>query len=113
MFTVKSGEFHERNRPYVAFHANDTLSAPVPVITGSRPIPGVEDMIGEYFCGDARMVIPGLFPVAEDADDAGMILQVPFTQPQLPAPQSSGPSQLAVHMRLQGFFAAIAVHADG
>jgi hypothetical protein len=76
-------------------------------------MPGVDDMIGEYICGDARMIMPELFPMAEDADDAGMTLHFPFTQPQLPAPQSSGPSQLAVHMRLQACFAATAVHPEG
>ncbi len=33
-------------------------------------------------------------------DDAGTTEHLPFIHPQVPAPQSSGPSQDAVHMRL-------------
>jgi len=70
-------------------------------------------MIGEYFRGDAFIVIAVSFWGAKDPDDAGTTLHFPFTQPQLPAPQSSGPSQLAVHMRLQGCFTTAAVQLDG
>ncbi len=54
-------------------------------------------------------VVPG----CEEAGDAGTTLHVPFTQPQVPAPQSSGPVQTAVHMRLQGCFAGAAMQRDG
>jgi hypothetical protein len=59
------------------------------------------------------MVIEVRFSEGGDAEDAGITLHVPFTHPQLPAPQSSGPSQLAVHIRLQGRFTASAVQRDG
>jgi hypothetical protein len=72
-------------------------------------------MTGEYFRGEALIVIAVRAEGAgtDTAGDAGTTLHFPFTHPQLPAPQSSGPSQLAVHMRLQGFFAMTAVQLDG
>jgi hypothetical protein len=109
----KSGAFHDRNCPKVVFHSNDALSAPNPVITGSSPMPGVDDMTGEYNRGDALSVTAVNFMGAEGADEAEMTLHFPCTQPHRPTPQSSGPSQLAVHMRLQGFFTGTAVQPDG
>jgi hypothetical protein len=70
-------------------------------------------MTGEYFSGEALIVIAVRSAGTDDADDAGTTLHLPFTHPQLPAPQSSGPSQLAVHMRLQGCFTFTAVQVDG
>ena len=84
-----------------------------PVTTGSSPIPGVDDMIGEYRRGVALIVIPVCPPGADVAGDAGTTLHLPFTHPQLPAPQSIGPSQLAVHSRLQTRFAGPAMQLDG
>ena len=69
--------------------------------------------MGEYRRGEALTVIPVCPPGADVAGDAGTTLHFPFTHPQLPAPQSIGPSQLAVHRRLQGRFAGPAVQLDG
>jgi hypothetical protein len=59
------------------------------------------------------MVIEVRFREEGDAEDAGITVHAPFTHPQLPAPQSSGPSQPLVHIRLQGRFTASAVQRDG
>jgi hypothetical protein len=62
------------------------------------PTPTVEDIMGEYRCGEAISFseVWGIF--VEDV--AGTTKHVPFGHPQLPAPQSSGPSQDAVHKKL-------------
>jgi hypothetical protein len=69
--------------------------------------------MGEYRRGEAVIVIPVRPTGGVDENDAGTTLHFPFTHPQLPAPQSSGPSQLAVQRRLQGRLAARAVQLDG
>jgi hypothetical protein len=47
----------------------------------------------------------------EEAD--GTTLHVPFTHPQLPAPQSIGPSQLAVHSRVHTPLSALLMQLVG
>jgi hypothetical protein len=73
-------------------------------------MPGVEDMMMEYRWGVAQIRTAG-----EDAGVAagvavccaGTMLQVPCTHPQEPAPQSSGPWQLIVHISVQTRFATL------
>ena len=72
-----------------------------PDMTGSSPIPGVDDMMGEYRLGDALIVIAARSAGMDSTFVAGTTAHFPFTHPQLPAPQSSGPSQFAVHVMVQ------------
>jgi len=55
-------------------------------------------MRGEYRCGLAVSCkdVRGVLGV----EAAGITEHPPFVHPQLPAPQSSGPSQFWVHIRL-------------
>jgi hypothetical protein len=54
----------------------------------------------------------GSFVTAGRGDD-GTTLHFPFTHPQLPAPQSIGPSQLIVHIRLHTPLFALLVQLVG
>lgn len=63
--------------------------------------------MGEYRCGLAVRVIEVFVTTDNVGGSAGITAHLPFVHPQLPAPQSSGPSQLMVHMTLsQTGFAA-------
>jgi hypothetical protein len=56
----------------------------------------------------------GNFGTVVRGDDAdGTTLHFPFTHPQLPAPQSIGPSQLIVHIRLHTPLFALLVQLVG
>jgi hypothetical protein len=56
----------------------------------------------------------GSFVTVINGDDAeGTTLHFPFTHPQLPAPQSIGPSQLIVHIRLHTPLFALLVQLVG
>jgi len=56
----------------------------------------------------------GSFVTAGRGDDVdGTTLHFPFTHPQLPAPQSIGPSQLIVHIRLHAPLFALLVQLVG
>jgi hypothetical protein len=73
-------------------------------------MPGVEDIIGEYRCGEAVSVTVTF----SAADGAGTTAHVPASHPQLPAPQSSGPSQLMLQaFAVQSGAALFSVHAAG
>jgi len=70
-------------------------------------------MTGAYRFGEALTVI-AVRPAGEvNADEAGITLHFLSKQPQLPAPQSSGPSQLAVHMTSQTRACAAGIHRTG
>jgi hypothetical protein len=77
-------------------------------------MPGVEDMNGEYCWGDtSRFSLTGCAAAAVP-DNAGTTAHVPSTHPQLPAPQSMGPSQLIVQsFALQSGAFALFVQPDG
>ena len=77
-------------------------------------MPGVEDIIGEYRCGEASRFTEIVWAAGAVAPCAGMTLHFPSTHPQLPAPQSIGPSQLIVHMTLpQGGAVVLPVQLAG
>jgi hypothetical protein len=76
-------------------------------------MPGVEDIIGEYRCGEASSLTDVFCPVWLTVVCAATTLHLPLTHPQLPAPQSIGPSQIIVHIILQGCFAGWLVQLMG
>jgi hypothetical protein len=77
-------------------------------------MPGVEDIIGEYRCGETFSLTDTLCPVWPAVVCAETTLHFPFKHPQLPAPQSIGPSQLIVHITLsQDGAAALPVQLVG
>jgi hypothetical protein len=69
-----------------------------PLAFTSIPIPTVDDMTGAYRCGDAvsHNAVRGILV----EEGAGTTTHFPLSHPQLPAPQSKGPSQDAVHKKL-------------
>jgi hypothetical protein len=77
-------------------------------------MPGVEDIIGEYCWGEASNLTDTFCPVWPAVVCAATTLHFPSTHPQLPAPQSIGPSQLIVHITpSQDGAAALPVHLVG
>jgi hypothetical protein len=65
------------------------------------PTPGTEDILEEYCRGLAVSVTDVLDTIEGVPVGAGTTEHFPFVQPQLPAPQSSGPVHPWVHKRLQ------------
>jgi len=66
------------------------------------PIPGTEDILSEYCRGLAARLTEVFDTIEGVPVGAGTTVHFPFEpHPQLPAPQSSGPVQPWVHIRLQ------------
>jgi len=87
------------NCPFVAVQLKVAPEMEKPVALGTSFTPGVEDITGEYRGGEASIVsegvsITGMLPPG----DKDLIPHVPSTHSQLPAPQSRGPWQTAVHI---------------
>jgi hypothetical protein len=98
----------------VAFHSNVASAAAKPVMFGVSLTPGVDDIIGEYRCGEASSLNKTFCTPWPWSDVAAITPHLPFTHPQLPAPQSIGPSQLMVHSLVsQGGANALFIQPEG
>jgi hypothetical protein len=71
-------------------------AASKPLASTVIPTPGVEDILGVYRWGLAVRITDVLVTTDNVGGCAETTEHLPFVHPQLPAPQSSGPSQLMV-----------------